>query len=421
MNNNPSPRDARRLEIAQNLLSEARKAVERQHPLDAFLARTYRENRQFGSKDRKFYSAVLFAWFRWKGLFENRPELPPEAVLAYCYWLDANPPDPAFSARIPEPLSSLDGPLSEKMNRLRTHHPALATLDPTTLVPAWLSGILEPSLAESFSTGFLEGIQQRPPTWLRLPRLHAEKILPALKALLPDAERHLRCTTALATHARFNIQEIHQRIHPAIEIQDLASQAVGLICRPQPGETWWDLCAASGGKALHLADLLGGRGDILATDIRSASLHNLHQRAKRAAIRCIHTAHAETTTASDKTFDGILIDAPCSGIGTWGRNPDARWRLNEADIRQTAEIQHTLLESALPHLNPGGSLIYSVCTLTRAETTDQINTFLQKHTELTLDPFNHPLTGDSTPGTCFILPWQASCNAMFIARIKRKG
>ncbi len=421
MNNTPSPRDARRLEIAQNLLAEARKAVAQHHPLDAFLARTYRENRQFGSKDRKFYSAVLFAWFRWSGLFANQPDLPPETALAYGYWLDANPPDPAFNARIPEPITTPDLSLEEKINRLRAHHPALDTLDPAALAPAWLPGMLEPSLADAYSTGFLEAIQQRPPTWLRLPLLHAEKILPILKALLPDAERHPRCTTALATHARFNLQEIHQRIHPAIEIQDLASQAVGFICRPQSGEAWWDLCAASGGKALHLADLLSGRGAIVATDIRPASLRNLRQRAERAAIRGIHTAHAETTTASDKKFDGILIDAPCSGIGTWGRNPDARWRLNETDIHRAVETQHTLLEAALPHLNPGGSLVYSVCTLTRAETSDQINTFLQKHTDLTLDPFNHPLTGDPTPGTCFILPWQAPCNAMFIARMKKQG
>lgn len=419
MNNAATPRNARRLEIAMRLLHEARRAVDQQQPLDAFLARVFRENRQFGSKDRKFYAACLFAWFRWHGLFARHPECSPEEILAFCHWLDANPNDPAFTILLPEPPETINLPLSEKIKSLLACHPALQPLDPASLLPDWIFDALPPLPSDSPSDAFLEGIQQRPPTWLRLPTQHAASLLPRLKAILPDAETHPACPDAVSTRMRFDIRELHTRIHPALEIQDLASQSVGLICHPQPGETWWDVCAASGGKALHLADLMHPHGNIVATDIRSSALRNLRQRAERARIRCIHTAHTDITMNSDKTFNGILVDAPCSGIGTWGRNPDARCRLQPDDIRRSAETQCTLLDAVLRHLAPGAPLIYSVCTLTRSETTDQIHAFLQRHPEYALHPFPHPLSGAPTDGSCFILPQQAFCNGMFIARIQR--
>lgn len=423
MKPNSSVRDARRLEIALALLDDAEQAVGKRQALDAFLAQVFRENHQFGGKDRRFYSAVLFAWFRWKGLFAQTPDLPKEKTIALAFLLDGNPPDPAFSAWTPDRAeekenSPMPTGVTGKIHALHSRIPGVI-LQPDMLIPSWVEGRIAPS-AEASRDALLEAVQSRPPTWLRLPHNTTADGLHLLHSLFPDAAPHAACPTALSTRMRFNLTDIHRNVNACIEIQDLASQAVGHICGPRTGQIWWDVCAASGGKALQLADLMDRRGVVVATDIRSQSLHNLQQRAERAGIRCIHTAHVDVTASSDNTFDGILVDAPCSGIGTWGRNPDARWRLTEADVQQSAEAQARLLKMAQAHVKSGGTLVYSVCTLTLAETTQMIQTFLNEYPGFSLKPFMHPLNRQITDGTCFILPWQEACNGMFIACMKKK-
>ena len=423
MNTSLSPRDSRRFEIALALLAAAEQAVQNHQSADAFLAQAFRESRQFGSKDRKFYSAVIFAWFRWKGLFPS--DLPKEQAVALTYGLDDNPPDSALSAYAPSadasPASSpAPKTVAEKIETLRRLHPTLSTLYPNAIIPSWVPALIEPSLSMK-ADSLLEAAQTRPPTWLRVPHASTDALIDPLRAILPDVARHPACPAALSTRARFNLTDIHRTVNPHLEIQDLASQAVGLLCRPRAGQRWWDVCAGSGGKALHLTDLMSGRGTVSATDIRSASLRNLQQRADRSGIHCIHTAHVDTVLSSDKSFDGVLVDAPCSGIGTWGRNPDARWRLAESDIPSIAETQKKLLETTHTHVRPGGMLVYSVCTLTQIETTQIIRTFLSAHPEFALYPFVHPLRQESSNGTCFILPWQDACNGMFIACLKKNA
>ena len=422
MNTPTSPRDARRLEITLQLLAEAEQAIARHHSADAFLAQVFRSNRQYGSKDRRFYSAAIFAWFRWKGLFTETPNLPREQAVALAYALDGNPPDAAFSPwnDPSDPISAQPQPVAEKIRRLQTAHPECAGVHPEQLVPAWVTGLLADA---AFTAPWLDAIQTRPPTWLRLPRAGTSSALvEKLRTHLPDAAIHAGTPQALCTRIPFNLNQLLADIQtPGIEIQDLASQAAGLVCRPQPGHVWWDVCAASGGKALHLADLMAGRGTVVATDIRPQILQNLQQRAKRARMAEIHTAPVESIAASGRLFDGVLVDAPCSGLGTWGRNPDARWRLRSNEVAQAAETQIRILEQAQAHVKPGGSLVYSVCTLTRAETMPVIQSFLERHTAFALYPFAHPLRPLSTDGTCFILPWQESCNGMFIARLRRRN
>lgn len=154
------------------------------------------------------------------------------------------------------------------------------------------------------------------------------------------------------------------------EIQDIASQLVGLICAPQPGETWWDACAGEGGKLLHLSDLMGNKGLIWASDRAEWRLKRLKQRAARAKAFNYRTAPWDggPKLPTKTRFDGILVDAPCSGTGTWQRNPHARWTTTIEDVRELAEIQKSLLVHASAALKPGGRLIYSVCSMTQSET-----------------------------------------------------
>ncbi|MCA1809742.1 MAG: RsmB/NOP family class I SAM-dependent RNA methyltransferase, partial [Lentisphaerae bacterium] len=202
-------------------------------------------------------------------------------------------------------------------------------------------------------------------------------------------------------------------------IQDLASQAVGLICAPRPGEFWWDVCAGSGGKALHLADLMQGAGTVLATDTRSGALATLQKRLRKHASLKVRSRLAGTARAPKAGFDGVLVDAPCSGLGTWHRNPDARWRTEREQVISQALAQKQLLDDAAGKVRAGGRLVYAVCTLTKAETVDVLDDFLEHHKEFKPCPGAHPLTGEQSDGRFWIWPWQGKCNGMFIAALQR--
>ncbi|MBN1478288.1 hypothetical protein JXA47_16145 [Candidatus Sumerlaeota bacterium] len=162
-----------------------------------------------------------------------------------------------------------------------------------------------------------------------------------------------------------------------IAVQDPASQLVGLLVHPQPGQRIVDLCAAPGGKAAHLAALVGGDASILATDRDRDRLRDLRLNIERLGARCVEAVEwgmAEMLMASPEP-DAILVDAPCSGWGTVRHRPDLKWRTH--DLREQGARQLRLLETAAPHLEPGGALVYSVCSFLPEETTQVIGTFLE--------------------------------------------
>ncbi len=204
----------------------------------------------------------------------------------------------------------------------------------------------------------------------------------------------------------------------SLEIQDIASQAVGLACDPDPGERWWDACAGAGGKALHLAALMGGKGVVVATDAYEGPLKETVRRARRSPFRNVTTKvwDGKHVAGKPRSFDGVLVDAPCSGIGTWRRNPDARWTLEPEAIPRLAELQRDLLTAASAGVKPGGTLVYSVCTLTIAETQNVVSAFLEAQPGFRLEPFPNPFDESVTNGTLQICPQDADCDAMFIAR-----
>jgi 16S rRNA (cytosine967-C5)-methyltransferase len=222
----------------------------------------------------------------------------------------------------------------------------------------------------------------------------------------------------------------------AFEIQDLASQLVGHACAPKPGETWWDACAGEGGKLLHLADLMGNKGVTWATDRNERRLQVLKRRAARAQLFNYRTAiwDGSVKPPTKTKFDGILVDAPCSGVGTWQRNPHARWTVTLDDVRELAATQRALLEHVAGSLKPRGRLIYAVCTLTKSETTAIADAFTNAHPELKpISLFVSSSPGSSgertTPSasssnsqhSLLLWPHELNANGMFIAGWKKEG
>ncbi len=170
-----------------------------------------------------------------------------------------------------------------------------------------------------------------------------------------------------------------------IEVQDTGSQLCCLALGAEPGDTVVDLCAGAGGKTLALAAAMHGRGRLIASDTDRARLSRLGPRAERAGAMNIETRlldpGRETEALADIAgkCDAVLVDAPCSGTGTWRRNPEARWRLSEPELARLTALQARLLDLAAGLVRPGGRLVYVTCSLLDAEGASQADAFLARH------------------------------------------
>ena len=284
-------------------------------------------------------------------------------------------------------------------------------------VPPWTAEVM------AVNDDWLRYLQREPKLWLRAKRGQAERLAEKLRlartlappgvpdALLYDGEADL-----------FKTPEFHAG---EFEIQDIASQMVGWLCTPQPGEMWWDACAGEGGKTLHLSDLMRNQGLIWASDRAEWRLKKLKRRAGRAKVFNYRSAFWDggTKLPTKTKFDGVLVDAPCSGIGTWQRNPQARWTTTPDDVCELSEIQRRLLANAAPSVKPGGKLIFSVCTLAIAETTEVVDHFNASRPDF--EPLILPkISGNqrlsALESAKIIWPQDLDGNGMFIAGWRRK-
>ena len=283
-------------------------------------------------------------------------------------------------------------------------------------VPAWTSDVL------TLTPEWLRSLQAEPVLWLRARAAFLTEVTSTLGQCEPAP------SSAFTTALRYDGQEDlfrHDLFQAgAFEIQDLASQAVGVICAPQPGDTWWDACAGEGGKTLHLSDLMGGKGLVWASDRAEWRLQRLKQRAGRAGCFNYRSAlwNGGAKPPTKTIFDGVLVDAPCSGLGTWGRNPHARWTARPEDVSELAVIQKDLLHHVTGSIRPGGKLVYAVCTLSRAETVEVADAFAAAHPEFEPCPFGNPFEPTASPTERLTLwPRETGGNGMFIAAWRRRA
>ncbi len=170
-----------------------------------------------------------------------------------------------------------------------------------------------------------------------------------------------------------------------VEIQDEGSQLAALLAAPAPGEQVLDLCAGGGGKTLALAAAMDNRGQIYATDREARRLGPLYARLERASTRNVQVRNPRRGQNVLADLEGhcdlVLVDAPCTGTGTWRRNPDAKWRIRPGALEQRLKEQAEVLESAAVYVKPGGRLIYITCSLLPAENEERIAAFLARHTD----------------------------------------
>lgn len=361
----------------------------REPPADAALREALASRRLLTREQTRGVSRMVFNYFRWFGWLDQARPLP--AQIKHALELAHG-----FAER-PETFSD-----EKLMDRC---------------VPDWVRQQVEVTPA------WARSLQTEPLLWLRAKRGHGEALVKKLGAAKLEATRLPDALSYKGEEDLFRRPEFHAG---EFEIQDISSQAVGWLCDPQPRETWWDACAGEGGKLLHLSGLMRNQGLIWASDRAEWRLKHLKRRAARAGVFNYRAAVWEggARLPTKTKFDGVLVDAPCSGIGTWQRNPHARWTTTPKDVAELAAIQKRLLAHAALSVKPGGTLVYSVCTLTRAETADVVEAFAGSQPE-----FGPHVMGRSSPGSKPFLP--AACitiwpqdlggNGMFVAAWQRRN
>lgn len=291
-----------------------------------------------------------------------------------------------------------------------------ASIKPAALaaraIPDWLKAEMD-----EIPAAWLAQLQREPALWIRAKRGTGVDLSRKLSHCFPAD----RSTDALRYTGIVDLYRTREFQAGAFEIQDLASQLVGLAANPQPGETWWDACAGEGGKTMHLSDLMQNKGLLWASDRSLRRLAKLKERAARAKVFNFRAVPWEggAKPPTKTKFDGVLVDAPCSGVGTWQRNPHARWTTLPKDVHELAAVQRQLLTHVAPSLKPGGRLIYAVCTLTRAETTSVADAFTAAHPELEPMPVSGAQPSALSP-QLFLWPQDLNANGMFIAAWRRK-
>ncbi len=213
----------------------------------------------------------------------------------------------------------------------------------------------------------------------------------------------------------------------AFSLQGEASQLVGLLVDPQPGERVLDACAAPGGKTTHLAELMNDHGEIVALDMHRRGVERIERLARRLRLSVVKAVAADALGwPADGGFDRVLVDAPCSGLGTLRQHPEVKWRRSPADIAALADLQMQLLLRLAACVRPGGTLVYATCTISVPENEEVVAAFLRQQPAFAVDdasavlpPQARALVGSD--GALRTLPHRHHLDGFFAVRLKRRA
>ena len=386
---------AARLQAAVEILDEIVASSETDGaPADAIVTRYFKTRRYAGSGDRRAVRELVFRAIRRSG---ERPASGRAAILGLA------DDDPALAAlfgepRGPDPRSNIE------------------PVAPAGLLPEWIIPELSPVISESEWPALLD----RAPLDLRVnvARTTRDEML----AQFAEGEPTPLSPWGIRMPADSRVDQ-----HPAygtglVEVQDEGSQLIALACEPRDGQRILDLCAGAGGKSLALAAAAPGAA-ILATDSNRARLAKLPQRAGRAGAttetRLLSPPNELVELADWKDgADLVLVDAPCSGSGTWRRSPEGRWRLTPERLERVTALQAHLLDMAATLVRSGGSLVYAVCSILSREGAGQIAGFQDRHSSWIRE--DTPIAGGRMDGAGKLLsPGHDSTDGFFIARLTR--
>jgi 16S rRNA (cytosine967-C5)-methyltransferase len=408
-------------------LAELRPHLRTDSALPRRIKEIFARHRAIGSRDRKLYRELVYTALRFLPWIEPLLDTDPATATKITAWLAPElKPTSAYRAAhcadwppVPATLAAKAEVLQEQLGGARSPgglssplslSPSLFT--PAALLPAWF----HEHCPAAFAPPHLDALNRRASVWVRLQCTDRNLVLDEFRAQgwsftvsgdFPDA-------LCLPPNAEVAASDAYRR--GFVEIQDLGSQMVLAAAPVAPGGRWFDACAGAGGKTLQLARLLGPAGHVDATDIRPEILDELEDRAQRARLTTISIVREPAGL-----YDGVLVDAPCSGSGTWRRQPHLKWYVKPATIDAFAQTQRQILAANAPRVKPGGLLLYATCSLSHHENQDVVAAFLKTQSQFRAErPAGH-LGGEFDGLGTSLLPGTRDTDGFYVAVLRHRS
>lgn len=428
-------RPAGRLQAAIEVLEEV---IRRHQPAPMALANWGRANRFAGSGDRAAIGNLVYDALRRRNSIACRMQSGSARALALGAAPEAFAMDHADIAALADGARHAPAPITDAERQGLMRHN-----DPTS--PAHILGDYPEWLHETFARVFGEraaiegaGLAARAPVDLRVNQLKAtvEQVRKALARhnpiLAPFSPVGLRVAATTGPRKQGHVESEAAHGKGWFEVQDAGSQLAALMAGAAPRLQVADICAGAGGKTLAMAAGMQNTGQIYAYDSDRRRLRPIFERLKRAGARNVQVldgGEEEALQALAGRFDVVLVDAPCTGTGTWRRRPDAKWRLKPGNIPQRCTEQQAVLQLAAPLVRPGGRLTYVTCSILPEENSDQVSWFLAENAEFCVVPYGEvwaqllpgapPRSADGRQDTLLLTPASHDVDGFFIAVLER--
>ena len=361
-------RPAARLQAAIDILTALEKTDQ---PADRLIRDHFRARRYAGSKDRAAVAERVFSILRHRfSLAWSMQDASPRALVLASVAQAGEDPDTLFTGEAYAPPSLTEAERKQLKAPRR---------DPPLYAEAEFPEFLEPELIRAFGGSVLRemaALQLRAPTDLRVNTLKTSRheLAPLLRDQGYDAAPTLHSPLGIRIESGgAGLDRTKAFENGLFEFQDEAAQIAAILVAPTSRERILDMAAGAGGKSLALAALSNNEAEIIASDIRTGALEQLQLRARRAGARI------EVQPEPRGTFDAVLLDAPCSGSGTWRRQPELRWKLTPKILAQRIALQDELLDRAATLVKPGGRLIYATCSILPCENQDRVAAFIGRN------------------------------------------
>lgn len=342
---------------------------------DSVVQTTLRSNKKWGSKDRRFIASTVYDVVRWYRLYHESLGFEPKttadwwSLLATKWWI-ADEELPNW-----EEFKNVD-----KDTVIAQHKDKIASRGIKESIPDWLDNLGLEELGENWDKT-LSASNTQANLYIRVNSnlTTVDAVIAALEKEGIVAEK-TALENALLIPIRKKLTQLKIFRKGWFEIQDLSSQLVASWLNPSTDKVVVDACAGAGGKSLHLAAIMQNKGEIIALDISNRKLKELQKRTKRAGVTIVRTKTIKDITSSqnlEEKADFLLLDVPCSGLGTLGRNPNAKWHLSLDFVAEIKETQAAILQNYTAICKKGGQLVYATCSILPSENEKQIETFLQ--------------------------------------------
>ena len=374
-------RDGGRLAAAIDVLGDV---ISRRQPVKSAVRDWGKRARYAGAKDRAWVSGlVLDALRRRQSLAHQMGADTPRALcigaIAHVWKWDLLRIDGAFDEEHSPPPLTLD----ERERLVLAPDPA-APVHVQGDFPEWMTSHMQRAFGENIVIE-AQAMTSRAPVDLRINTLKAdvekaEKALRSVKAVaMPLVRNGFRVPAPDPKDKAGSVESIPAYSKGWVEVQDAGSQIAAAAANAQPGEQVLDYCAGGGGKTLAVSAAMENQGQVYAYDVDGRRLSALIPRLKRAGARNVQLRHPQEDLGLDDlrgAMDLVIIDAPCTGVGTWRRRPDAKWRVSEKNLATRIQDQAEILRSASEFVKPGGRLLYITCSFLMEENEDQVTSFL---------------------------------------------